>query len=799
MRAPQGLPPRRLPRPIALCLCTFLWAGAALAQQEEGQKSQSAPTDFDRLSTIKDADSLQEAESLEEEGERKKNVKLLKTIETPSDWSEASPASGVPPLSPGFTAEPKKPYRLSSFGEVSDPESNRELLEQAENAGLVVSSAARHRQLVGMSPSAITVITREDIATSGASSIPDLLRQVPGMEVVNIYPDYTAVSSRMYWSWEGQYYLVLIDGREANFELLGWVFWAGLPISLEDIERIEIIRGPGSSLYGANAMAGVISITTRAVPQESYTSFHVQGGESGTQLMDLRSFNRFHDVGLSVGAGGKFQADNHDATRPLTQIGLLRAVLEYDPQDGRKWLLDSSLSFEQGPMALYFGYFDMSSTTAAIRLAYESEPLKARVYWQENHSHHELDAPLEYSGFHLGDFSSYSFVGRTFDGEIQWNPPRLLDPLLIICGAVSRLSFFLSDEFLDGETYTDPASSRYRTPGVDYLEWRAGAFLHLELAPARWVTLTAGARYDYNNVTESSFSPRFAAVFEPVTDQFVRVGVGEAFRKPAFFETGTHQSLDLTNSDIPVPAWKEELSDFMARAGGNPALENEKLRAFEAGYLGYFLDRALTVTLDVYYNVMTRLVILVSDIRSSGGLIPDIENSSLQWRNNDAVNILGSELALEWSPLSRLSLMTSASVRKIEHVSGSQYTFESPTLAFTLGGRYRSPTGLLGSAYAFLRSGFDDDAVQNPAGLIEPLLEKHRPPQLNVLARIGWAVNMYDDYAFEIGTRIFFPVELGAHPEFLTRDAGGGVTADGSPYGGQLLGRVVSFYLQGSF
>ena len=547
-------------------------------------------------------------------------------------------------------------------------------------------------------------------------------------------------------------------------------------------------------------MAGVISITTRAVPQESYSSFHILGGESGTQIANLRSFNRWHNLGLSVGAGGKFQADNHDARRPLTRIGFLRAVLEYDPQNNGKWLLDGSLASEQGPIELFQGKLDMSSTTGAVRLAYESDPLKARVYWQENHSHHELDAPLEYQGFHLGDFPSYSFIDRTFDGELQWNPPRLWDPLLIICGAVSRLSFFQSDEFLDGDTYTDPSSARYHQPGIDHLEWRAGAFLHLELATTDWATLTASARYDYNSMTGAALSPRVAAVFEPLNDQFLRLGVGQAFRKPAFFEMGTHQSLDQTRSDIPLPAWNEELGDFMAQAGGNRHLTNEKLRSFEGGYLGYFLDRTLTVSLDIYFNLVTDIVVLVSDIKGlDTGFLPNLKESSLQWQNQDDVNIMGSELTFKWSPTQSFSLLSSASFRQVEHTSGKQYSFQSPTLSGTLGGRFRSPIGLLGSLYGFFRSGFTDDAVQNPAGIIEPLRTKALPPQLNLLARLGWAMNMNDLYAFEIGTRIFLPIELGRKPALFTRDAGGGLSADGAPYGAQLLGRIVSLYLQGAF
>jgi outer membrane cobalamin receptor len=133
----------------------------------------------------------------------------------------------------------------------------------------VVESAARHKQEIGMSPSAITVITREDIEASGANTVADLLRMVPGMDVAVASPFVTAITSRLYWTYENNHYLVLVDGREANIELFGQSAWEMQPIELEDIQRIEVIRGPGSSLYGANAFAGVVSITTRAVPEKT--------------------------------------------------------------------------------------------------------------------------------------------------------------------------------------------------------------------------------------------------------------------------------------------------------------------------------------------------------------------------------------------------------------------------------------------------------------------------------------------------------------------------------------------------
>ena len=154
-------------------------------------------------------------------------------------------------------------------------------LEKIESSGDpgVVEVAAGDQREPGMSPVAVTVFDREDIETSGASSVPDLLRLVPGMEVVAATPFYQSVSSRLPWTDEGNRFLVLVDGQEVNLEVLGLVPWEIMPLSLDDVERIEVVRGPISSVHGAGALAGAIRITTRIRPAGSAGWVGLAGGE----------------------------------------------------------------------------------------------------------------------------------------------------------------------------------------------------------------------------------------------------------------------------------------------------------------------------------------------------------------------------------------------------------------------------------------------------------------------------------------------------------------------------------------
>jgi len=125
-----------------------------------------------------------------------------------------------------------------------------------------VTSVSKKEQKLSRTAAAVFVITQEDIQRSGATNIPDLLRMVPGLQVAQINGDNWAITAR---GFDGQYsnkLLVLIDGRTAYSPILSGVYWNAEDVPLHTIERIEVIRGPGAAVWGANAVNGVINITT---------------------------------------------------------------------------------------------------------------------------------------------------------------------------------------------------------------------------------------------------------------------------------------------------------------------------------------------------------------------------------------------------------------------------------------------------------------------------------------------------------------------------------------------------------
>ena len=144
-----------------------------------------------------------------------------------------------------------------------------------------VTSVSKTEQKMSRAAAAIFVITQEDIHHSGATNIPDLLRMVPGLDVSQINANAWSVSSRGFNQQFTNKLLVLIDGRAVYSPLLGGVNWDTQDVPLDDIDRIEVIRGPGATIWGANAVNGVINIVTKSASETQGGLITAGGGTEG--------------------------------------------------------------------------------------------------------------------------------------------------------------------------------------------------------------------------------------------------------------------------------------------------------------------------------------------------------------------------------------------------------------------------------------------------------------------------------------------------------------------------------------
>ncbi len=182
-----------------------------------------------------------------------------------------------------------------------------------------VVSVSKTDESIARTAAAIFVITQEDIRRSGATNIPDLLRMVPGMDVAQIDANTWAISARGFNARFGNELFVMVDGRSMYTPSFGGVYWEALDIPLEDIERIEVIRGPGGSIWGTNAVNGVINIITKKASETKGVLVTAGGGNIDQgfglaiwrrtgQTPDFRVFAKYFDEdhlpGLAAGDGG---------------------------------------------------------------------------------------------------------------------------------------------------------------------------------------------------------------------------------------------------------------------------------------------------------------------------------------------------------------------------------------------------------------------------------------------------------------------------------------------------------------
>ncbi|WP_447977934.1 TonB-dependent receptor plug domain-containing protein [Candidatus Nitrospira bockiana] len=394
-----------------------------------------------------------------------------------------------------------------------------------------VSIAARNEQPISQAPSNVYVITDEDIRHSGATDIPTVLRRIPGMEVMQMTGAEYNVSVRGDNQQNANKLLVLIDGRSVYFDLQGGYFWKAIPITLPEIKRIEVLKGPASALYGFNAFDGVVNIITKSPEEMRGTTLQFGGGEFGTITSAAIQAGKHGNVGyrLSVGRDQNQQWRNRDAL--AFRDHKFNAQTEY-------YLSDSKITISGGIVDV--NRFDgpvIETTTASTpftdkyaRAEYARSNFFIRAFWRElRFNSDNITNPL-LASFGPGGTSNIrihdragssirSAIGNTYDIEAQHT---------VQLGASDRLSYganyrhnTLSDNFTDRFSRED----------------RLGLYVQNEWRPVTPLTVVLGARYDLDTFINPTFSPRAAILYTPLENHTFRAAVSVAYRPPTLNET----------------------------------------------------------------------------------------------------------------------------------------------------------------------------------------------------------------------------------------------------------------------
>jgi outer membrane cobalamin receptor len=644
----------------------------------------------------------------------------------------------------------------------------------------IVFSAAKHQQYIADSPSAVTVITREQIENTHCTEIICLLRQVPEVEVRDVVPFYTAVGTRALSGELGDKMLLVLDGRAINTEVFGMPWWQNLPVTLEDIERIEVIRGPGSALYGANAYTGVVSITSRE-PGDDLATLVLGAGEHDRASLHLRIGQRLGNWSLGV-SGGYDTAGNWQVQGLRErEVGRVRLELSRVTQESssRLW---AALNFSQGPIYTTLGAMPVKDTTLGhLMLSHHRDLVGAQLSVVIMDGDAFTQVPLVYRGIKLGELpKSLHIFSSDLYGEVQfnWSP---FEGNLLVSGASGQWMAFLIEKNLEEQVF----------------QYRAGVFVQDEQRIGTGLLLTAGLRFDYNSLTPSSFSPRLACVWQFASQQYLRAASGMAFRKPAFM----HTSLHITG--VRAQPGFEGLDDFFARSIGNDDLGNENLTAFEIGYRGRFLERRLTVEADVFLNLYRDTINFHVLIATNEMGLPSLADSEMFYRNTGReVNSLGGSLSVTYQPSDEWRLSANYTYRHSWYIAdtdepevageggkGTRVPWE-PAQLFHLSLHRLFQNGLrLGVALSGATS--FQDVRPREGGFFNENVVLRIPTHASISGFAAWRVAMEPGW-LEVGVRAFNAFNA------PFRDSTAVSRPDGTEVGGELIGREIFLFLRGN-
>lgn len=676
------------------------------------------------------------------------------------------------------------------------------LMEEVEE--LVEETSSRRRQFTGKSPSSVTVITREDIEASGATSIPDLLRLVPGMDVVKITPFYTSVSSRLHHSDESSNFLVLVDGQEVNLDFIGLMPWSLQAIALDDVERIEVVRGPMSVLYGGGALAGVIHIFTRMVPRDTSAWVQAEGGEVNSLWAGARASARVgRKFRLSVWGGGSRMGNYDEPLIEGMRSWKLRAAAEYRFLDNVYLRFDGSMSEGSGRFYSKLGPFDGTLEQRTLRLAYRSPRLSGQLHWSQTPVTARLDSTMSFAGLTLATFAPLTFDVHTLIGDVQYTLPEFSDLMSLMMGGQVRLQWLDCDRCLNAETYTDISNEGYRQPGVDTTEVRAGAFVNVELKPSELIVASAGFRMDYDTAVGPVVSVRLASVFIPADRQHLRFGLGRSWRRSAFLEDDAHMMAEFPDESPITGPSQDAFQEFMTRVYGGGDPRADAVLSVDASYLGQFFDQRLSVFAGFFYNSLT-----VRDYRVEANIIPDVNglpdmqvSSFMFSRGSETVEALGIEAGVKYEPKHNY-LLQAWWVHRVapKEYRGDLATASSPADLLAFGGRAKTELGILGSCYFFYRSAVRLKGLPNPNGLLGPSLISNEDMNTAFLliGKLGWMMSPGQGVDLEMGVKVFLPISFSS-PHFHYREGPGWEFPTVGSFGAQELGRMVIGYFQGSF
>jgi outer membrane receptor protein involved in Fe transport len=519
-------------------------------------------------------------------------------------------------------------------------------LNVATLAETIVVSASKTESALIDAPATMSVVSTEVLATTPAQNYADLLRSVPGVNAIQLSARDVNLTNRQATSTLTNSQLVLLDGRSIYLDFFGLVLWDLLPTNLGDIQQIEVVRGPASAVWGANAVTGAVNIITKPPRESVGTSATITAG----------GFSRDAGSGVGASAGGVYGANaavalapnsrwayrvsagyfNSDPLpRPTGQIPIIT-----DPRDatakvgGARYPSDTA-----GPIGSSFRNAGTSQPKFDVRV--DQEVSEGRVTYAGGVAgstgiiHTGIGPfniqPGSYMGYAKVNYNRKALRANFFTNFVDAEAPNLLlpDPAtgrpLQLNFSTQTYDFELGDSVVASRRHVLTFGGNVRRNNFDITiaptaenRTEVGAYLQDEI-PFERVRFTVGGRVDkFGNLSDPVFSPRLSATLKPLPDQAVRVSFNKAFRSPSvinnFLDIRIVAPTDLSGLALllPVPFRPLVAAPFnlVVRAVGSKLpigtrvqdeLTEESLTAYEVAYTGTILHRT-TLSAAFYIN-----------------------------------------------------------------------------------------------------------------------------------------------------------------------------------------------------
>ena len=521
----------------------------------------------------------------------------------------------------------------------------------------VVLSASRLSQPLRDAPGSVTVIDRAQIRASGAREISEALRLVPGFLVTNAYGSYPVVAYHFLTRDRSNRMQVLIDGRSAYSPyFLGGIEWNNLGVDIDDIERIEVFRGSNSAAYGANAVLGVINITTRKVADSERFSVSTQQGSDGIDDTSVAGSIKAGDLGLRIRARqqrdtgfanfydgrnlqmldmrGDYQLDNRTALEMhggATKAGTAHGNYG-DAGDPPRWtqtqqsyaLARIRRSDDDGSDWIFSYYHQHGFAKDAVTQNYQIPGFMQALY--------SLPASLD-----ISIDSSY----RTNRDDLEFQRVQSLnDSARVSWGGGWRQDSVYAPLHFYGVNRIN--TQTYRLFGN--LEWRAGE---------RWL-INSGAMLENTSLSGTKTAPRFAVNYHADSEQTLRTSWARGYRTPAAFEVNSDTRYVY---DGKVLRW----TDQPARS-----LNPERVTTMEVGYLAELRKWASTLDFRIFDE---KIEGMIQDQKNNLNVPADqLSPTNATARtsiNGDWARMTGIEYQYMWRPARRSWLSVSQTLMNI--------------------------------------------------------------------------------------------------------------------------------------